>query len=396
MLRFLVPRRPASNFCCQITPRTTHVTIPAHWNYRVTTPPILDDSSIPLSDRDNWLRLVDANVNRAAEGLRTIEDICRLVWEDRVAAQRCKELRHQLTEVCRAIPRHERLSARSAATDAGSQTTLDSEQLRVSLDDVVTAAAERTTQSLRNLEEFAKLHSTAFALNCKQLRYVAYDALATIELRLNSKLAAITGRIILLIDCTRDLESFANYLQELAAAGVDYFQLRDKTADGSKLLLYARTALESLNGTPSRLFINDRVDLALASGAYGVHVGQDDLSLADVRRLSRGKLRIGVSTHNLKQAIAAEREGADYIGCGPTFPSDTKQFEAFAGVKFIREVAEAISIPAFAIGGVDQANISQVIQAGMWRIAVSGAVHRAADPIAAARELQKHLQNAPS
>lgn len=344
------------------------------------------------------LRLIDANINRAAEGLRTIEDVCRLIYEDRAAAQWSKQLRHELADVCSPLPRIERLATRSAATDAGTRTTLESEQNRLSWQTVVAAAAERVTQSLRNLEEFSKFQPGGeLSAGCKQLRYAAYDTLAAIELRLNQQLPASTGRLMLLIDCSLELDSFVNYLRELAAAGVDHFQLRDKSAEGGKLMRYATAGMAGLAAAaskttpPANLFINDRVDIAMACGAAGVHVGQDDLTLAEARRLARGQLRIGVSTHDIDQALAAEHGGADYIGCGPTFPSTTKQFDAFAGVDFLKQVAAAIDIPAFAIGGIDLSNVGQVLAADCQRIAVSSAIHRAASPAAAAQQLAERL-----
>ncbi len=344
------------------------------------------------------LRLIDANINRAAEGLRTVEDICRLIHEDRAAAQWSKQLRHELADVCNTLPRIERLAARSAATDAGTRTTLESEQNRLSWKDVVAAAAERVTQSLRNLEEFSKFQPGGeLSTRCKQLRYAAYDTLAAIELRLNKQLPASIGRLMLLIDCSLELDSFVIYLRKLAAAGVDHFQLRDKSAEGGKLMRYATAGMATLaadaskTSPPATLFINDRVDIAMASGAAGVHIGQDDLALADARRLARGQLRIGVSTHDIDQALAAERGGADYIGCGPTFASTTKQFNAFAGVDFLKQVAAAIDIPAFAIGGIDLTNVGQVLAAGCQRIAVSSAIHRQPSPVAAAQQLAERL-----
>ncbi|MEO8271237.1 MAG: thiamine phosphate synthase, partial [Aureliella sp.] len=128
----------------------------------------------------------------------------------------------------------------------------------------------------------------------------------------------------------------------------------------------------------------------------GVHLGQDDLSLADARRVAQGRLWIGVSTHSLAQAIEAEQGGADYIGCGPTFPSKTKAFDAFAGSDFLRQAAAVVNIPIFAIGGITCENLQLVLESGCQRIAVSGAIHHASDPCLATRQLKELLSRVES
>lgn len=338
------------------------------------------------------VRVMDANANRAGEGLRTLEDLARLVHEDAAAATWLKQLRHGLAAALGMLERSERLQMRSTQGDAGTAVHAQREQQREDLESIATAACERVLQSLRNLEEFSKLWSTTAGKAFKQLRYEAYDVLARLELRwLSGRSLNNHQRLYLLIDCSLPLESFHAQLQLLADSGVDLFQLRDKRAAGARLMHYARAAVDALQDRPAQLIINDRVDVALASGAAGVHVGQDDLSLTDVRRTAGARLWIGVSTHSLAEAIEAEQAGADYIGCGPTFASQTKHFDEFAGTDFLREVAAHVSIPAFALGGVDEGNLQQVLDANFRRIAVSGAILRADDPEQAARRLKERL-----
>jgi thiamine-phosphate pyrophosphorylase len=128
------------------------------------------------------------------------------------------------------------------------------------------------------------------------------------------------------------------------------------------------------------------------SDADGVHVGQDELTVADCRTIVGGTKLVGVSTHSLAQARQATLDGADYIGCGPTFPSQTKEFEDFPGLEFLRAVQGEICIPAFAIGGINGENIGRVLETGFRRVALSGAVTAATDPAAAARSLRQMLR----
>src|SRR5690606_2183195 len=123
------------------------------------------------------------------------------------------------------------------------------------------------------------------------------------------------------------------------------------------------------------LFImNDRPDLAVLVDADGVHVGQEELSVREARRIVGPGRLVGVSTHSLEQARLAGEDGADYLGVGPVFPSQTKSFSELAGLDFVRQVAEEIRLPWYAIGGITPENVSDVLAAGATRIAVSQAV----------------------
>lgn len=341
-------------------------------------------------ETDQVLRLLDVNLNRAAEGLRTLEDIARVVRQDSAAAGWLKSLRHELTVLAEQIPRMPRLAARSVQSDAGTSLSSPSECQREEWSDLVVAAAERTTQSLRVVEEACKSEFPEQSVAAKQLRYLAYDRLAQVEQRLSGACRKFVAQpLYLLVDCHLPVEEFANKLSRLQQAGVGLFQIRDKLADTRRLLAYSQAAVQALGA--ENVIVNDRVDVALASGAGGVHVGQEDLAIQDVQRLSKGKLAIGVSTHSIRQAIDAQLAGADYIGCGPTFPSETKSFQQFAGVDWLQQVASQIDIPAYAIGGITTANVSRVLETGIRRVAVGAAIWTADAPEEQARRLADQL-----
>ena len=139
--------------------------------------------------------------------------------------------------------------------------------------------------------------------------------------------------------------------------------------------------------TPVLCIVNDRPDLAALARADGVHVGQEEVSVKDARRIVGPESLVGVSTHTIEQARQAVLDGANYIGVGPTFPSGTKTFEHFPGLDLLRAVAAEIRLPAFAIGGITSENLAEVLAAGIARIAVSAAITAAADPAEAARQL---------
>lgn len=163
--------------------------------------------------------------------------------------------------------------------------------------------------------------------------------------------------------------------------------MRNKSAAASELLGAARVVAAHARAHNAVFVVNDIPELVEASGADGVHVGQDDGSLGDVRaRLPRGAL-VGRSTHSLAQARTAASEGADYIGVGPIHATPTKPGRIPVGVGLVREVAPVLQIPWFAIGGIDLTNLAEVLEAGATRVAVVRAVARAVDPRLAATAL---------
>ena len=144
-------------------------------------------------------------------------------------------------------------------------------------------------------------------------------------------------------------------------------------------------------GSGTLTLINDRPDVAVLAGADGVHLGQEDLDLREVRRLVGPRLIVGASTHSLPQAQQAVRDGADYIGVGPTFPSATKEFARFPGLELLRQVHREVRLPAFAIGGITLDNVEEVLEAGADAIAVCAAVTKAADPAQACGALKEKI-----
>jgi thiamine-phosphate pyrophosphorylase len=170
-------------------------------------------------------------------------------------------------------------------------------------------------------------------------------------------------------------------------AGAEAVQLRRKGEDARLTLGLAERCREITAASGTLLVVNDRLDIAMAAGADGVHLGQDDLPVGAARRLWPQGL-LGRSTHSLGQALAAQAEGADYIGVGPVWATPTKPGRPAVGLELVRAVAAAgLRIPWVAIGGVDAASVGEVLGAGARAVAVVRAVSAAGDPGAAARGL---------
>jgi thiamine-phosphate pyrophosphorylase len=184
----------------------------------------------------------------------------------------------------------------------------------------------------------------------------------------------------------------AEFLRAALAGGVDLLQLRDKTATDDDLRAAAETFRRCCDEAGALFLLNDRPDLAVASGADGVHLGQDDMEPARAREIVGDGLIVGRSTHSAAQVDAAT--GVDYIAVGPVHATPTKPGRPAVGLEPIRHAAARARVPWFAIGGLDAGNVDEVIEAGARRIVVVRAITEAADPRAAAAALRGALDRA--
>ena len=188
-------------------------------------------------------------------------------------------------------------------------------------------------------------------------------------------------------------------LQKIDAAyrgGTDIVQLRSKVLADAALIRLGLKIKKIAERNRKLFFVNDRMDLAFATGADGVHLGQEDMPVRVARKLAKqAGLRawIGKSTHSLKQALEAVKEGADYIGVGPVFATPTKPDVRSVGLRFVKQAAMNIRIPWVAIGGIDLENVRDVEAAGAKRVAVVRAIFEDRDPESAARKLKDQLYN---
>lgn len=191
-----------------------------------------------------------------------------------------------------------------------------------------------------------------------------------------------------------DRDGMQHALAAALAGGADLFQLRDKGASDDELLAAAETAREKCRAAGALFVINDRPDLAVACDADGVHVGQDDMPVGRAREIVGDDAIVGLSTHSVKQAQAGCRSGADYIAVGPVHATPTKEGRPAIGVEPIKYAAAHVSVPWFAIGGIDTKTVGDVVRAGARRIVVVRALTDADDPEAVARALRTSLNGA--
>lgn len=353
---------------------------------------------------DARLRILDANANRAREALRVMEDLARFVLDDEPLCREFKEIRHGLRDVLEHAlgtgADAAMLAWRDTPGDVGTQVATDAEGRRENLRAVGAAAGKRLSEALRSMEEVCKTWGSAGPVLLERLRYKGYET----ERRL---LAAMgTGRAVQWRLCVILTESLCAHhpwetvAREAIAGGADCLQLREKDLTDRELLRRAHrlVGLARPHGSESRataVIINNRVDVALLAGADGIHVGQDDLPLRDVRRTVGANLLIGVSTHTTGQARQAAIDGADYCGVGPMFETKTKDAGPVAGPEFLRAyltTATCARLPHLAIGGITVENIRELGAAGCKGVAVSSAVCGAREPRAACEALLRAIE----
>ena len=338
-------------------------------------------------------RIIDANFNRAREALRVIEEYCRFVLDHKSLCARTKQLRHALCSALSGLDNRQLLACRDTTGDVGTDLSVDQQLTRTSLESCLTAAAKRLPEALRALSELTQTFDPALAARVEQIRYQAY----TLE-----KDIAVIGlplvkyrRVRLYVLVTSDVrDDVLRLTDQCARAGADCIQWRGKHLCDKKRVEIGRDFVSVCRESEVVSIINDRVDIAVATGADGVHLGRDDLPVREARALQAAPLIIGRTTHNLQELAEACEEQPTYVALGPAFATPTKPDLQTAGLDYIRAGLQAIKgqdLGHVAIGGITHANLDQVLDTGATTIAVCAAVTQAADPAEACRCLKERL-----
>lgn len=324
-------------------------------------------------------RILDANLDRAREGLRIIEEWCRFGINNQQLAQECKQLRQELAQ----WHSSELRQARDTPADVGTELSHPQEEQRDSINNLLQANICRVQEALRVLEEYGKLYKPQMSLMCKQIRYRVY----TLESNLLNNDSATKLQNAALYLITSPSEHLLPIVDEALQGGVTLVQYRDKEIEDDNICLAQAQQLCQLCHKYNALFIvNDRVDLAVAVDADGVHLGQQDIPIALARDILGSQKIVGRSTTNPEEMQKALAEGADYIGVGPVSKTPTKPTKAAVGLEYVRYAAANSPIPWFAIGGIDLNNIPNVLEAGAQRVAVVRAIMQAEQPALVTRQ----------
>ncbi|MDD5326683.1 MAG: thiamine phosphate synthase [Phycisphaerae bacterium] len=338
-------------------------------------------------------RIIDANFNRAREAMRVIEDFCRFFLNSALLTARTKQLRHELSAAISKLDANQLIAARDTISDVGVGTTVDNQLRRSDLRDCFTAGCKRLTESLRALAETTQTINPEVARTIENIRFSAYTLEKDIVLFAEAAEKFESVRLYVIITSSLPAEVISLTSQCLAG-GADCIQLRAKGIDDDKLFALASEFAKLCKDAGVLSIINDRVDIAVATGAAGVHLGQNDLPIDQARKLQLAPLIIGKSTHSIEQLRAACNELPTYVSLGPVFSTGTKPNAAPAGLDYVRQGVESLSdtgIGHVAIGGITLENIEDVLKAGAKTIAVCSAVTESADPTAACRALKQKI-----
>ena len=330
--------------------------------------------------------MIDANLNRSSEGLRVLEDVARFLLNDAELSQRLRTLRHDLARETKSLSVG-LLSQRDSEHDVGHpclippgerELNIKTTSLRGLLD-LVTANAKRVEESLRVVEELAKLPEISSVLNSatfEQARFTLYtlerDLISRISRR--DKIEGMPGLYVILDRQFLVGRGELDIARQIIEGGARVIQLRDKQSKKGELLLVAQKLRELCSQAGVLFIINDYLDLAIAVDADGLHIGQGDLPLPVVRRELPIDKIVGCSVTTLSQATKAQNEGADYIAVGSIFPTTTKKEATVVGVDILKELKRMVSTPLVAIGGINQNNVDEVVAAGADAVAVISAV----------------------
>jgi thiamine-phosphate pyrophosphorylase len=345
----------------------------------------------PQARPEQILRIIDANLNRIGEGLRALEDVARLLLNDAALTQQLKTMRHEIISGDRAF-NQQLIQARDSQGDVGIAIEAPVEEKQRELPLMVVANARRVQESLRIMEELAKVKDTTLKLESekfKQARFNIYTVEQTLLARLlrQDKIKQIAGLYAIIDSQALKGRSQTEVVSQVIRGGARTIQLRDKLHSKKELLPIAQQ-LKKLCAEHNVLFIiNDYLDIALASDADGLHLGQDDLPTKEARKLLPIDKILGCSTTTVDQATVAQADGADYIAVGSMYPTPSKATAKVVGLERLRQVRQAVTLPLVAIGGINKDNTAEVIAAGANSVAVISAILQAENVEKAARQI---------
>jgi len=347
-------------------------------------------------------RIVDANFNRAREAVRVIEDFCRFALNSAVLSERAKQLRHELSAAIDRLDAGRLLSSRDTLGDVGivrdswlvvRSSTPDSRSTIHDPRYPLSPNFKRLTEALRTLTEVTRAENRSAAEAIEKLRYDAYTLEKDIYLFSEPAEKFKPVELYVIISSSLPAEIIA-LTHRCLAGGADCIQLRAKDIADDTLLAVAVEFVEICRAVHIVSIINDRVDVAVAAGADGVHLGQNDLPIEQARKLQLAPLIIGKSTHSLEQLRSACRAYPTYVSLGPVFSTGTKPTAEPVGVDYVRDAINVLAdtgIAGVAIGGITPKNVAKVLEAGAEKIAVCSAVTEVADPVAACRALKQKI-----
>ncbi len=331
---------------------------------------------------------MDANADRAAEALRVVGDIARFVLDQQDFATQLREIRSQHWRILSQVPGllSRGVQNRDSVGDVGREFAA---QKHEDLYHLTRSNFHRAQESFRCLEESLRSLAPQLAPQMAQLRYRCYDLeppmmVAMEQWSMQHKLDF--GLYVVLGNEFSNGRDFLEVSEKAIAGGVGAIQLRDKYMADREILPWAYRLRELTRENNVTFIMNDRIEVALAVSADGVHLGQDDFPVAEARKICGPHFIIGASTHNVDEAKQAVQDGASYFNIGPIFQTGTKKgVISPVSPEMITKVTNEVQHPFTVMGGIKLHNVDEVLQRGARRIAVVTAVVGEEDITAAAR-----------
>lgn len=317
-------------------------------------------------------RVMDSNINRVCEGFRVLEDISRFKYNFSPLSKELKKLRHKVRKSCR-VEDNELLQSRDVLSDIGPKVTAELDLKRDSeIQSLIVGNFKRIQEGLRTLEEISKtdIDSSDSSLY-EEIRYCSYNLEKQFISQVSRKdfaLPEIYGITYHKVSCGR---SNIEVVKEMIRAGIKLIQYREKDLSIKERYEECCTIRELTREAGVFFIVNDHIDIALLVGADGVHIGQDDIPISEVRKILGDDKIIGLSTHSPVQAEKAVADGADYIGVGPIFKTQTKVNVCDpVGFSYLEWVNNNIKIPYVAIGGIKEHNLPEILKRGASSVAL--------------------------
>jgi len=325
-------------------------------------------------------RAIDANISRALEGLRVCEDILRFVMDSRASGE-FKEFRHIISAFSRKIPSRFLLNERNVEKDHQKFIDTEGERTRKSPGDILSANLGRAIEAVRALEEFSKLIDNESSSMLQGLRFRLYDFEKEMVLRSagNESAGRLRNSLYAILDSAFIKEgNYPETAQRLIRGGASVIQLRMKGSPPGEVFSAAEKVSRLCRESGTVFILNDYPDIAYITGAQGVHLGQEDVPVREIRKFLPADVMVGISTHSYDQALRAADDGPDYIAVGPVFDSRSKNGSLMQGIGtgVLSRVCRDIPFPIVAIGGIDVKNILEITGAGCSCCAVISGLYR--------------------
>ncbi len=318
--------------------------------------------------------LIDANLGRAKEGMRVVEDTVRFVLRHEALYVKIRPLRHLLAQLEHLLGGATRLTGRGFGQDLG-QTSLENNMAsRRNFFGLMKANFSRLEEALRVLEEYSKIYLPLHYFHFQKLRYDVYH----LEFEILSFTPHYWLNLYFEAETVYPLSDNVEELVWLIDHGAKVVQLRNKNGDKNEIYNQAKFLCEYIDKkdktafgyTPVLLIVDDCVEVAAKLSVAGVHIGQTDMSLLQARKILGSSKIIGKSNNNLEQMKTSVSEGADYVSIGPIFPTPAKPDRTPVGLEALNKIKKEIFIPWVAIGGIDKKNAPELYNAGANNIAV--------------------------